>query len=182
MSNNDTFNPFRIASYSPEQFAGFAAQFRAKAAAAAAERNASFERCDTDGFLSQWASGLTDELHSQQANILENGGKSYFSGLYEGSRRIKAKLIEGKFGQSWLLHESETDLIARRGKRFLPRASPSGKSRILSGLGLSERIEKDWAWAKLEGRGKGLSGTCWAQSFRAGDEWGGTATLTQIEG
>lgn len=38
-----------------------------------AERE-SFDRCDTDGFLSQWAHGMGAQRDARQIEILENGG------------------------------------------------------------------------------------------------------------
>jgi len=35
----------------------------------------SFERSDTDGFLSQWASGITARLHEVRAEIARNCGR-----------------------------------------------------------------------------------------------------------
>lgn len=141
---------------------------------AAKRRQESWERSDTDGFLTQWAAGKTSSLENRRCGILENGGKAEFTGLYEGNRRVKAQLREGDWGYFWLLDESETDLIDRRGKPFLPSGP---RSRVLKGLGLAERKEMDWAWAKLDGRGTGLSGTCWVATFRTGDKWGQDAEL-----
>lgn len=151
-----------------------AREAREKAALAAKRRQESFDRSDTDGFLTQWALGYTNQLEKRRCKILENEGKSEFLGLYEGDRRVKAKMLEGEWGYYWLLHESETDLIARRGKPFLPTGH---KSRVQKNLGLSERKEMDWAWAKLDGKGTGLSGSVWVSTFRTGDEWGQDAVL-----
>jgi len=153
----------------PSEMTEMAQEMRESAARARQRRQESFERSDTDGFLTQWAFGKTSQLDTRRMNILENGGKDEFTGLYEGDRRVKAKMLEGEWGTYWLLHESETDLIAQRGKPFLPTGQ---RSRVQKTLGLSERREMDWAWARMEGRGTGLSGTCWVASFRTGDEWG----------
>ena len=92
----------------------------------------SFQRCDTDGFLSQWASQEGARLARLLARLAESGYMSTFWGLYEGDRRVKAKEINTKFGTCWLLHEDEQELISKRGKPFLPTG---GNSRILKGLG-----------------------------------------------
>lgn len=153
----------------PDEMVEMAQEMRERAAGADRRREESFQRCDTDGFLTQWAHGKMSTLAHRKMQILENGGKAEFPGLYEGDRRVKAKMLEGDYGYYWLLHESEKDLIAQRGKPFLPTGS---NSRVQKRLGLSERKEMDWAWARMEGRGTGLSGTCWAATYRTGDEWG----------
>lgn len=149
---------------------------RDEAAAHDKEAYDSFERCDTDGFLSQWASRMTAQLKRAKARIIENGGVSSFVGLYEGDRRVKAKVIETRFGSSWLLHEDEADLIAARGKPFLPTGSAS---RVLAALGLAERSEIAPAYAHVIGDGRGLSGAANARvaTLRGGDKWGQDAVL-----
>jgi hypothetical protein len=153
-----------------------AQQLRTAAAAHEAEAAASFDRCDTDGFLSQWAHGMNAQLNRAKAEIIENGGKDVFVGLYQGDRRVMAKQIDTKFGTSWLLHESEEALIAVRGKPFLPTGP---NSRVLASLGLSERQEEAPAYAVIGGSGKGLSGaaTAFVTTRRAGDKWGQDAVL-----
>lgn len=137
-------------------------------------RSESQDRSDTDGFMSQWAMGVMSDLYLAKAEICKNKGMADFIGLYDGDRRVKAKIIHGKYGPSWLLHEDEEFLIEARGKPFLPTGA---NSRILSDLGLKERDELAPAWAKLESRGTGLSGTTWVATFRRNDQWGQDATL-----
>jgi hypothetical protein len=136
----------------------------------------SFDRSDTDGFLSQWASSITGRLNEAKAKIKENGDKAEFVGLYEGNRRVKAKVIETRFGTCWLLHEDEEMLRARRGKPFLPTGK---RSRVLKRLGLQEKPEEAPAWATLDGNGTGLSGACsaYVKTFRTGDPWGTDAEM-----
>lgn len=43
----------------------------------------SFERCDTDGFLSQWASDLTAREHQAKADLIENGGMVETAALFD---------------------------------------------------------------------------------------------------
>lgn len=146
-----------------------AEDYRQAAADCARRREESWERSDTDGFLSQWASGLNRNLNLTKAEILENDGKSDFIGLYEGDRRVKARVIETKFGHCWLLHEDERELIQKRGKPFLPCG---GNSRIHKNLGVAEAREMAPAWCHITGTGTGLSGNAWVATFRSGDKWG----------
>jgi hypothetical protein len=55
-----------------------ASQHRATAARHDADAAASFERCDTDGFLSQWASGINAQVARANAAIADNGGLATF--------------------------------------------------------------------------------------------------------
>lgn len=68
------------------------------------EQNAldSFERCDTDGFLSQWASGLNAEKARVNARLAENGGKAEFPALFTlRGELVAAKLIPTQYGTAW---------------------------------------------------------------------------------
>lgn len=148
-----------------------AQDYRVDAAASRKREQESWERSDTDGFLSQWASGISARLSDRKAAILEAGGKAQFLGLYQGDRRVKARMIETRFGCSWLLHDDETELRAKRGKPFLPTGK---RSRVLRGLGLREAWEMAPAWATIMGSGTGLSGcaSAYVGDFRTGCKWG----------
>lgn len=140
------------------------------------DREESFDRCDTDGFLSQWAHGLNRSKNERQAEIERRGGRDIFWGLYDGDRRVAARMIEGRYGWSWLLSDDEAE---RYGRKFIPLGVANGKSgsRVQKRLGLTERQELAPARADLDGSGTGLSGTAWVVSVRTGDRWGQDATL-----
>lgn len=58
------------------------------AAEAAAKRSAknasdSWERSDTDGSVTQWASGIMAEHHRMEADLIKKGGKAEFSALFD---------------------------------------------------------------------------------------------------
>jgi hypothetical protein len=160
-----------------------ATEYRAAAAASDASIIESRERCDTDGFVSTHCSGLSSRLSRVKADIVDAGGVSDFLGLFEGDRRVKARVITNTFDgyrvvRSWLMDESETALIEARGKKFLPTGA---KSRILKGLGLVERWETAPAWATYGGSGTGFSGlsSVYIKTYRTGDKWGMDATLAE---
>lgn len=151
------------------------AALRQMAADAHRRSEESFQRCDTDGFLSQWASDITGRQYSMQAEIAEAGGRAPFSGLYDGDRRVAARLIEQpKFNAPWItiyVWRLRADEAATYGRRFVP----SGRnSRVQRQLGLCERRELAPAMAAIGGRGKGLSGcaSAYVCAERTGDEWG----------
>ena len=82
--------------------------------AAQHEQNAadSFERSDTDGFLSQWASGINAQVERAKAAIVEAGGIATFY-TYElrdlDGELVPAKLIDGQFGPCWALLDEAGD-------------------------------------------------------------------------
>lgn len=133
----------------------------------------SFQRCDTDGFLTQWASTLTAQLFDRQAEIAENGGVAEFPGLYEGNRRVAAQLIEmpvhnapWRTQKTWRLQEDE---VKRFGRSYVPHTKTS---RIRKQLRLSEKQELAPAQAQIASTGTGLSGQAWVAIRRIGDPWG----------
>lgn len=97
----------------------------------------SFERCDTDGFMSQWASDTMSGLYALCASIAEDGGKREFRWLFtidgqpvpEGQWRIVqtkygSSVAVGEFGHTVWFNESRAQspakrLIADRRKGFV---------------------------------------------------------------
>lgn len=130
---------------------------KAYAAKCRAEKEASFQRCDTDGFLSQWANGLTARKEEAEAEILENGGHALIAVLVdrETGERVEAWENEGEFAPYFTL-KNDAD-VRRYHHKFFPR-NPTGRKLWNAGL----RMVKVWlpAGAKLDGRGRGLSGAC----------------------
>jgi len=75
-----------------------------RAAEALQREQESFERSDTDGFLSQWASGITARLHEVRAEIARNGGKAQFVALFTlAGERVRARVIRSRYGLCWML-------------------------------------------------------------------------------
>lgn len=155
-----------------------AAYWRERAKALRARSRESWERSDTDGCVSQWCDDKSAIEAEVRAEILDNGGRSVFPGLYEGERRVAAKLVRGRYPEwdpklIWLLRDDEAE---RFGRRFIPHGA---RSRVQKELGLAERNEWAPAWAKLDGTGTGLSGlaTLFTRVFRTGEEWGEDAEL-----
>lgn len=140
-----------------------------------AAREESFDRCDTDGFLSQWANGISANVADLQGDIDAHDGRAIFNGLYAGDVRVAAREVEGRFGLSWLLRDDEA---RKYGRKFVPCGR---RSRIQKELGLAERRELAPAHATIKGRGKGLSGSAWAAQERTGDAWGLDAALATDE-
>ena len=145
-----------------------AEQYRAAAADCRQREADSFERSDTDGFMSQWASNVMAQVNEIKAEIVENGNMGIFRGLYDGNRRVMAKVIDTKFGASWLLSDEES---SKYGRKFLPIGS---NSRVQKQLGLRERMEKAPAWVTTAGNSIASVSPV---IFRTGDKWGSDAVL-----
>ena len=111
--------------------------------------------------MTQW-DRRAGELRSE---LEQSNGGGEFAGLYEGNRRVKAKIIDTRFGSCWLLHEDEQKLIALRGKAFLPTGQ---KSRVLRELGLNQKFELAAAGVEHPRYAQG----CLPGLYRKGDKWG----------
>lgn len=123
----------------------------------------SFQRCDTDGFLSQWALGLGAQERRLQAGIEEAGGLSEFAALFDlDGNRVPAKLIDGRFGTCWAMCDDDGQFTGQFIKAFPARESTMERK------GFREGREMAPARAKIIGSGTGLSGaaSCYAGIIR----------------
>ena len=154
-----------------------AEKHRAKARESDKRREESFARSDTDGFASQAASGLMAGKESLAAEIVEDGDRALFVGLYEGNVRVSAKLIDAAYGRCWLLTDDEAE---RFGRRFMPH---NARSRIQKKHGLREAMEWAPAYAAIGGGGRGMAGmaSCYVTARRQGDWYGEKAELDADE-
>jgi hypothetical protein len=121
-----------------------------------AERE-SFERCDTDGFLSQWAHSIGAQKDDLAAKILEQGGYARFPVLVDQDGEVVADR-EYRFANRaapW-----KTDIVWRVDEvRFGRRWVPAGdRSRVQKALGLREESRWFPAAAAILGGGKGIAG------------------------
>lgn len=123
-----------------------------------AEKEASFERCDTDGFVSQWAHGMMAEEHRLAAQIEENGGKWQFRALFDlDGNMVAAKEIETRYGWSWMLLDENGKATGQffnesKAKTAEVRKANNAKKGFYLGKVLYP------AYAKLAGGGKGMGG------------------------
>ena len=92
-------------------------QLRNKAREADARKEESFQRSDTDGFLSQWASGVTAQKYRKEAELADQGNQDVFRVLLdkESNEVVAEKLFifDDKFGPStrsvWLVKRNGED-------------------------------------------------------------------------
>jgi hypothetical protein len=123
------------------------AEWRAMAGQKRQDAEDSFERCDTDGFVSQWASGCMAQLYEYCAQIAENGGKASFPALFDlDGQPVNAKLVAGKWDWCWLLLDGNGKSLGK----FVPH-SPS-KPSTLERRGYREGVVEAFALVRLEGR------------------------------
>lgn len=69
----------------------------------------SFERCDTDGCVSQWAADSMAQLYCAQAEILENGGEATFPALFDldGNMITNAREVHTRYGWAWIITDTD---------------------------------------------------------------------------
>jgi hypothetical protein len=154
---------------------GHPEEWEAEARGNEEEKEASFQRCDTDGFLSQWANGIHASLCRLKAEVARMGGTAQFKGLYDRAtgQRVRAVLVEryNKFSYSyedvWKVMDE-----AGRAVQWVPAHKQGSRSKIFQ-LGYVERMERAPADAQIIGRGTGLSGTAWPAVVRTDDGWSG---------
>lgn len=118
------------------------AQEHREAANASRKRQAeSFERSDTDGFLSQWASDLTAREHEAWASLLEDDGMIVTQALFDLDGNVASThSAYGQYGRYWVLNDSAAE---RYGKRFF---SPSN----------AQNPEREWKNNRAKGFTLGL--------------------------
>jgi hypothetical protein len=81
-----------------------AAEWKEEARAARQRSAESFERSDTDGFLSQWASDKMASKYDYCADLAAHGGRSSFPALFDlDGKPVPAKQIETRYGLTWML-------------------------------------------------------------------------------
>ena len=132
-----------------------AAEYRDKANQCRQDAIDSFDRCDTDGFVSQWASGIVAAENDLKAWLAENDGKDYFAALFDLSGNlVPAKLIEGRYGLCWGLLASDDPMGPITG--FIS-AHPK-RSSTMTRKGFYEGTVRCAAYVAMAGSGTGLSG------------------------
>lgn len=130
-----------------------AAEYRAEAKECFDREQRSFERCDTDGFLSQWSANISGHLAEARADIAENGGNACLPVLVDAEGElVPAKMIPTQYGSAWLL---SPEAASRYGRKFVPVGEGS---RVQKQLKLREEHRDVPAFARIHGSGRGLSG------------------------
>lgn len=128
-----------------------AAEWHAEAGRHAEAQAESFERCDTDGFVSQWCHGLNRGVDRAKADIAAKGGQAIFAVLVDAKTGaiVSDRRIDGQFGTSWLCEGPSAP------RKWVP---VGGGSTIQKKLGLVERMCWRDAGASIDAQGHGFSG------------------------
>ncbi len=143
----------------------------------------SFERCDTDGFVSQWAHGMTAEKNRHEIEILKNGGCAQFPVLCDAAGNVIADKVyrfpdkfrpdywNAPMKEMWKL---PADLAEKLGRKWVPAAYIK-PSRIAKQLGLHEEMRWFPAYAKITTGGRkdtGMAGmaNAFVAVFRKGED------------
>lgn len=160
-----------------------AEEYRKLSAGSSSAKEESFDHCDTDGFLSQWAHGLHSSLYSRLAELAENNWMSEFPALFysANNQRVPAKIIyvKDKFSYNGGM-KSLWAIIDQKTGKFTGQFLPTGKnSRKQKSAGMYEGVELAPAYAKIDGTGYGLSGRAWVSVYRT--DGGFPKELLQID-
>lgn len=88
----------------------------------------SIENSDTDGFMSQWANGLTSEKERLEAEVAKNNGFSTFHVLFDlEGNIIPARQIDTKFGVSWAEYSDPYDMYSKFTGKFINESKSFNK-------------------------------------------------------
>lgn len=151
-----------------------AADLRAQAAERDRAAAESFERSDTDGFLSQWASGLTAQKLRAEADLVEAGGLVTAEALFDLAGNVASTHLHyGQYGPAWVLDDEHTD--ANGGRRFVNESrARSGAKRHAAMLakGYTVGLVSVRGYVTIAGSGTGLSGaaSCYVSTRPVAEE------------
>lgn len=81
-----------------------AEQWRAKSRASHQRSAESFDRSDTDGFMSQWAADMAGMEYSRCADLAERNSLWEFTAVFDlDGNLLDARRVKGTYGESWLI-------------------------------------------------------------------------------
>ena len=132
-----------------------AAEYRAEAQAERLASQASFERCDTDGALSQWGSDMMAAVNHVLAELAEQGGMAEFVVLCDlQGQEVRARVVSSKYGACWALCDEQDrftgefvaycparpSTLRRHGFQEVHRQMPAGVRLVGSGYCLTPQV------------------------------------------
>lgn len=125
----------------------------------------SWERSDTDGFLSQWANGMTASLNRRKIEVLKTGGYAQFwvlvhaeTGTVIATESVTFSVRDMPWVKNTKWRVENEHLQFTAGRKWIPVQRGDKPGRIAKSFGLVE--EQRWfpARAAIMGSGTGLSG------------------------
>lgn len=161
-----------------------AAEWRAESAEMFAKREESYDRCDTDGFLSQWALGSLSQDYSLRAQLAEANGLTEVCALFDLDGELVPSVHGwGEYGEYFAVLDNDE----RGCRRFFNPSKARNeetarKNNAAKGFYIG-RV-KTQGKVKMLGGGKGLSGC--ASSYNAivaqtlGENGGTLITAEQV--
>jgi hypothetical protein len=106
------------------EWEALAVGYEAQAQACVTRSAESFERCDTDGFLSQWAADSTAREYRAKAEWAREHGYVTTRALFDTDGQVlSTHEHEGRWGECWVLRD---DAAERFGKRFVTLSKATG--------------------------------------------------------
>lgn len=132
-----------------------AAEWRELAAASRRRSVESFERCDTDGFMTQWASDITAREYEAQADLADAGGRHEFTAIFDlEGNFVPATECKTRYGYTWRIGNGDDVVWFNESKAQDPdrRRAANAKKGYYVG-----RVSAP-AYVIIAGGGKGFSG------------------------
>jgi hypothetical protein len=148
-----------------------AEELRAEAARLDDRAAESFDRCDTDGALSQWSATATAMLRRAEAALIDDGGRHNFPCLFTlDGDIVPSRLRSGRYGQYWTIedggtvnHPKRMATLEAKGYRVGIVNRPAGVDQsipFLGAPGVCYRYPKgDWVDARIVHTGAGFTRT-----------------------
>lgn len=128
-------------------------QWREESRACSRRSYESFERSDTDGFLSQWASDTTAREYDLCADLADANGQWEFRAVFSlAGELLDAREVETKFGWSWMIRQADGTAAW-----FNPSEAKNGERRYKTDTGKGYLI----GVIRTEGRVVSRSGSSW---------------------
>lgn len=86
-----------------------AEEYRAKAAECEERKHESFERCDTDGFATQWAHGLMAQESRMKADLADDGGRHNFPAVFDKNtgELLTYTRVKSPYGYPWIIRHDD---------------------------------------------------------------------------
>lgn len=108
----------------PAEWAELAEKMRDEAKRCRQSAYESYERCDTDGFLSQWASGQMAAKYDWAAQLADKQGVHEAMALFDAETGEVASTLQksGQWGLYWVLNDAAAEKL---GKRFVNQSKAS---------------------------------------------------------
>lgn len=151
------------ADHTPRQWAAIAEALDNAQRGNHQEAGESFERCDTDGFVSQWASGVSAAANQEAAALARAHGLAEFPVLLHADDGTVASVDRrsGQWGMYWVLNQAARDRLPADAKGIVGEPNCKTHAREVTNLARKGyRIATMRARGRVEltGGGSGLSG------------------------